>query len=150
MFPNLTIYQKLMQLLVADTSTLAPAANPPKLKLAKADFTPTLSMVPGDFTEADFDGYSAVASPVNAQLQSLDPLTGDSVGEMKQPAGGYRYETTGTTGLPMTIYGYYLENDGGTEVYGAEKFAEPIILVATNQSIGPLTPTFRQLSGSIV
>lgn len=135
MLATSTIFNRRDVLLSTDTSTLAPAANPPFVRLAMNAFVPTSEIAVGDITPATFDGYADIAAPTGAQLQSQDPLTQDSIVQMKPPAGGWRWETTGLTNLPMTIFGYALIDDAETVVYGSELFPEPIVLNGVNQSI---------------
>lgn len=135
MIPGQTLLNRVGTLLGADTSSLAPAANPPKIHLAMAAFTPALALTPGSFTEATFVGYAALLAAVGAQLVFFDPVTGYQNVELTPPAGGWRFSVTGTTGLPQVIYGYYITDNGVTVVYGSALFANPINLTASGQAI---------------
>jgi hypothetical protein len=150
MLPIQAIFERFGILLAADTSTLAPAANPPKVMLVKDPFTPADDLLVADLTEADFDGYAKISCEVAGQLQSTDPLTGDSVVEMKTPLGGWRWETTGVTNLPETIYGFALINNGSTLLYGTELFDTPIVLTASNQTVIIPSVSFSMKLGSVV
>lgn len=149
MTPSQLIFERFGVLLAADTTTLAPAADPPAVMLVKDVFTPSLTLIPADLVEADFDGYAQIAAPVGAQQQTLDPNTGDSLVRMKPPAGGWFWETTGITNLPQTIYGFALINDAQTAIYGSELFDEPFVLTATNQQILIDNVIFRMLLNSV-
>jgi len=105
-----------------------------KVKLMTNNPAIDSNTVIASFTEATFDGYAALgASGVSALF--TDPLTGLEVIRIAPPAGGWKYVTTGLTALPMTIYGAYLTNTGGTILMGAVKFDTPIILTAVGQLI---------------
>lgn len=75
--------------------------------LIKSPFTPgqaTLDgLVAGD--QADFDGYAQKAAAAATRKVDIDPATGDILVTILPPAGGWRWETTGDTHLPETIYG---------------------------------------------
>lgn len=130
-----TLFQRRDVLLAADTTTLAPAADPPFIRLSMEAFTPSVGTVVADIVAPTFDGYGDILCAVGAQLQSIDPVDGDSQIEIKAPLGGWRWETTGVTNLPMSIFGWAQINDAETIVFGSELFDEPIILTGVNQSI---------------
>lgn len=145
---TLALREKMAQLLAADTATLAPAtAN--KLALFQNDATPNEGMTIADFTLADFDGSTPIAGVTGAQLEGLDPNNTDAIISIKPPASGYRWETTGVTNLPQTIYGAVLIDDTGATVLGAVRFTEAIELTAANQviEVGPVQ--FRQQANSV-
>lgn len=143
MQPTYEVFNRLSILLAADVNTLAPAANPPKLKLSKGPFTPNQGNVPLDFTEADFAGYAAIPTLVNAQNYGIDPLTGERLVEMKIPVGGWRFTCTGLANTPQQIFGAYLINDAGTTVYGSVLFDGPVTIDTIAQIIDLDAITFR-------
>jgi len=143
MQPTYEVFNRLSLLLSQDTSTLAPAANPPKLRLSKQAFTPNQENVIADFLEADFGGYAAIAAIVGNQHANIDPLTGERLVEMKIPAGGWRFACTALTNTPQDIFGAYLTNDAGTVVYGAALFEAPITIDTIAQDITVDGVTFR-------
>lgn len=148
MTPNLSIREKVMQLLAADTATLA-SVDAMKVHLVKATFTPSEDMDILDFELADFDGSTALEAGTGTQPESLVPGTNDSVIHIKPPAGGWRWETTGTTNLPQTIYGYILTNNDSSTVYAAEVFSEEITLSKVNQSVSLPSVKLTQQAGSM-
>lgn len=96
------------------------AAGAIRVRLFKNNFVPDADTVRGDFTQADFTGYTlkSLTNPFGAvtttaagyaQIQSPDVLTW-------APTDGLR---------PNTIYGYWLEDDTPT-VYWCEKFDAPV------------------------
>ena len=129
-----SLRNELFALLAADTTTLA-AAVANKMHLAMVDFVPGEGMIVADFTEADFDGATAIAVTVGAQGEGYDPATNDSVIDLKEPIGGFRWAVTGTHNLPQTIFGFYLTDTAGTVVYAAERFDTPVTLTMVGQVI---------------
>jgi hypothetical protein len=122
-------------LLNGDTTTLAPAASPPKVHLAQAAFTPSPALLLAGLTEATFQGYAALLCAINAQQNFTDPVSGQQCVQMVEPLGGWHFTTTGTTGLPQTIYGYYLTDNGNLTLYASALFPAPITLTASGQAI---------------
>lgn len=137
------------KLLAADTTTLAQAADANVMVLLKADFAPGENLPFGSLLAADFDGSTPLACGLAAQPEALDPTTGDSRITLKSPVGGWRWQTTGITNLPQTIYGYALMNKNKDAYFGAEKLPVPVTLAAADQVVefGPVD--FTLLAGSI-
>jgi hypothetical protein len=130
------------ELLGADTGTLAPVAVN-KIALVKANFALDENLLIGDLTLADFDGSTPLAASATGGLVGIDPITGDQIITIKDPAGGWRWETTGLTNLPQTIYGYALIDNAGATLLAAALFPDPIPLSAVGEqvSIGEATLT---------
>ncbi len=105
-----------------------------KVKLMSNNPAIDSNTIIASFTEAVFDGYASLGASAVSALYS-DPLTGQELIRIAPPAGGWKYATTGTTGLPLTIYGAYLTNSAGDKLLGAVKFDAPIVLTATGQLI---------------
>jgi hypothetical protein len=122
-------------LLAADPATLAPAAGGCKLHLVQNNFTPSSSTLITDLVLATFDGYAALLAAVGAQQVFTDPVTGDRIIQMVEPLGGWHWETTGTTNLPQTIFGYALTNNAATVLYGTGRFGTPQTLTAAAQGV---------------
>lgn len=122
-------------LLAADDTTLAPAVSANKIALFKNNAVIADGTVVGDLDLADFDGSAAIAGATGAQQTGLDPDTNDQLITIKDPAGGYRFITTGLTNLPQTIYGFaLLSNDLATYLAG-ELLETPVTLTAIGQEI---------------
>lgn len=119
-----------MDLLANDTATLNAVARP-KLHLAKAAFVPGPGLLLAGLTEADFTGYAAVPVAAGAWNVFRDPNSGLIWVEAPIPAGGWHFDVTGTTNLPQTIFGWYVTDDGDTDLYGSELFDDPILLVTS-------------------
>jgi hypothetical protein len=135
MVPGQTLLNRLGALLSADTSSIAPAANPPKVHLAMANFTPSPALTLGNLTEATFQGYAAILAQVGAQQLFVDPATGFQTVQLVPPLGGWHFCTTGLTGLPQTIFGWFVSDNGGTVIYGSGLFTTPFNLTASGQCI---------------
>src|SRR6266404_3262845 len=110
-------FQHMVDGVASDTTALANILNadvPGHVVLFKAPFTPMPDLDPVAMllTQADFDGYVAngISSATGTQNTALDPLTSDYLLQLKLPVGGFRWETTGTTNLPQTIYGFGVFN----------------------------------------
>src|SRR5262245_40946180 len=130
-----TILDRLAALLQTDATTLAPAAGGVKVHLASAAFTPSPTLTIAGLTEATFTGYTALVAGTGSQQEFLDPVTGNRVVQLNEPAGGWHWATTGAVGLPQTIYGFYVTDNGTTALYGSQLFPTPITLTAAGQGI---------------
>ena len=149
MIPTLALRQKAMQLLAADTATLAQAANENVMILVMDDFAPSEETVLGDLTEATFDGYAAIDGALGAQPEGLDPANNDSIVDILPAAGMFRWETSGVTNLPMTIYGFALLNAAKNVLYACERFETPVTLTAAGQRVDVPDPKLTQAANSI-
>lgn len=146
---TLALREKANQLLAADAATLAPATDANTMCLVKSNFNPTEQITVDDLELADFDGSAPLEVETGTQPEGLDPVSSASVITLKPPAGGWRWETTGVTNLPQTIYGRALMNDDQTILFAVEKFTTPIILTASNQVINLAPATLTQAANSL-
>lgn len=135
MLPTRTVRQRIGTLLAADASSLAPATDANKIALVQNDFTPNQDLVAANLDLADFDGSTPIAGATGAQQTGLDPVTGQQIITIKDPAGGYRWITTGVTNLPQTIYGFALLSNDLSTLIAMEKLTEPVTLTASGQVI---------------
>lgn len=135
MVPSQFLVNRIQTLLATDATTLAPAASACKVHLAMASFVPSAALLIGGLTEATFTGYAALLAGVSTQQTFNDPLTGGRIVQLLEPAGGWHWQTTGTTGLPMTIYGYYVTDNGTATLYGSALFSTPIVLSLTGDAV---------------
>jgi hypothetical protein len=92
-----------------------------RVRLFKNDYTPLVTSVLGDFTEADFTGYSGfqvavwLAAVINGAGKGIivaSPLLW----------------TAGVIGTGNTIYGYYVTEGTDALVSYAERFASPVVI----------------------
>lgn len=142
MIPSKTLAATISALLAADTNYLA-NATAMKVGLITANFTPTIDTVIGDLTISVAAGLVALAGVAGAQLESVDPVTGELIVEVKAPAGGFRWETPGGFTGPVTVYGFALGNGAMTALIGTHKLATPIVLNNANQAITAPALEFR-------
>jgi hypothetical protein len=133
--PTQAIFEQRDKLLSADTTTLAPVANACKVALIVEPFVPGPDTDFTALTEATFDGYAKITGATGTQIQTIDPLTGASKVQMKLPAGGWVWETTGVTNLPQTVYGWCLVDNAATTTYGSGIFDTPVELTGVNQQV---------------
>jgi hypothetical protein len=136
MQPTSTLANQVSNLVNTDTTQLA-AATAPKMHLAQAAFSPSLSLVIGGLTECTFTGYAAIAAgATGAQTRYLDPVTGNYIVELKPPVGGWVFNCTNVTGLPQTVFGYYITDNGSATLYASALLPNgSITLTAAGQSI---------------
>lgn len=150
MLPTIAVRSQAAILLAADATTLAPATDANKLALVMEPFTPSEDLAIGDLTLATFDGSTPIAVGVGTQPTGFDPSNKDLLIDLKPPVTGFRWETTGVTNLPQTIYGVALINDAGDLLLATERFPVAITLNAINQRIDAGAPYIRQLANSMV
>lgn len=149
MFATLELREQMAKLLAADTATLAPAALANHVTLLKAPIAPGEGVTIADLTFADFDGSTPIDVTVGAQAEGLDPATSDAIITMSPPVGGFRWETTGVTNLPQTIYGYAMLNSTDGKLWATEALATPITLTASNQVIDLGNVNLREIAGCL-
>lgn len=135
MLPTKAVRLQLGELLAADATTLAPAMDANQIALVKSAFVPDENALIADFTLADFDGSTPIAGATGTQQVGNDPATGDQIITIKEPAGGWRWESTGVTNLPQTIYGAILMDDGGTTLLGMMLLDTPLTIAEAGQEI---------------
>lgn len=139
MLPMRPVRLQLGELLAADATTLAPVTGN-KVALVMDPFTPEETMVPGSLTLATFDGSTPIVAGTGTQPAGLDPATGDQIITIKEPAGGFRWETSGVTNLPQTIYGYALLTNDLATLLAVATLPTPVTLQIAGQQInlGPI------------
>lgn len=147
---SLALREKASQLLAADTATLAQAADNNVIALVMGGFTPSEALLVGDVVLATFDGSTPILVGLGTQPEGLDPNTNDSIITLLPPVGGWRFETTGTTNLPQTIFGFVLLNDALDTLLASALLPNPITLTGINQVIELDGVHIRQLAGSMV
>jgi hypothetical protein len=103
------------------------------LKLFKSNTTPSASSVAGDFSEADFTGYSA-KTLTRAGWNAATTVSGKA----KSVYGTTQSWTCGATG--NTIYGYYIVGATSGTLFWAERFSAAKTLNDTD--VLNITPNF--------
>jgi len=146
MLPTKAVRLQLGELLAADATTLAPAADANIVTLLMADFVYDESTELADLVPATFTGATPKAAGVGTQQTGVDPATGDQLVTLLAPAGGWRWEATALTNLPQTIYGAMLTNDDATVLLALHKPSAPVIIqsVGDQVQLGALTMTIVQ------
>ncbi len=107
---------------MVDGRTTLPVAAPFALtdvQLYTNVFTPSPQMVIGDFTEATFGGYAAVAA-----LVWLGPVNINPTKYAMQVT--VNFLATDPIGTPETVLGYYMVDAGGVVVRAAEEFVDSV------------------------
>lgn len=135
MLPMKALRLKFGELLAADTTTLAQAADANVVVLIQEDFNLNENLTVGALVPADFTGSTPLAGGLGTQLVGIDPLTGEQVITLEDPAGGWRWECTAAPAEPQTIFGYALMNEAMDAIWGAAKLPDPITIVDAGHEI---------------
>ncbi len=147
MQPSNVLLDQIMALVAADTTQLG-SATALKMHLAIANFVPSPSLTVASFVEATFTGYAALLGGTGTQISYVDPLTGLRTIEIKGPAGGWNFKCTGATGLPQTVYGGYLTDNGSATLFGSFLLGTPVPITASGQGLDIPAPRFAFLNTS--
>jgi hypothetical protein len=147
MIPSKTLQTQIATLIAGDATTLG-SSTAMHVHLAKAAFTPSPNLDPATLTEADFAGYAAIDPTTGTQLIYQDPVTGLITVEIKEPVGGWHFQTTGTGQLPQTIYGWYLTDSTDAVLYGSGLLDTPVPLAISGQGFNLPTLTFAFANNS--
>jgi hypothetical protein len=148
MIPTKAIRNACMELLAADTATLAAvAAN--KIFLYVNNATPSENSVLADFTPATFTGSGSKLVTAGVQPNGYVPATQDSRIDLSPPAGGFRWECTATPTPAETCYGYCLTDNGGVTLLAAQRFTTPIVIASIGDAIALSDPNLTLLANSI-
>jgi hypothetical protein len=133
MKPTRYLMNSLAALMANDVTCLG-AATAMKVGLIIEPFTPSADLTIGSVVISAAAGLAPIAGVAGAQLESIDPLTGENVAEVKAPAGGFRWEVPGPT-TPTTVYGYALTNNLGDSLLATEAINPPLVFTGdANQS----------------
>lgn len=135
MQPTQVMLNELATLLANDTATLAPATLPVKVHLIIASFVPSLTTDFTTLTEATFTGGSAKSAGTGAQQSFRDPVSGNLVIQLLEPAGGWHWAASANTLLPQTVYGYAVTDNAGAVTYGSNLFPAPVLISATGDGV---------------
>jgi hypothetical protein len=133
MIPTSAIRVRAMRLLITDPLTLADPLGL-ELALVKSDFTPSENLQLGDIDLATFDGAGPILAAVSGPRPVLDPQTNSAVIEFQSAILAWRWQVSGLTDLPQTIYGYALV--GLTVgVLASELLDTPLVLTGVGQVV---------------
>jgi hypothetical protein len=104
-----------------------------RLKLFANDWTPSKTDTVSQYTELVYLGYAAKLLTPSEWTIDIDGLTGNYVASFAQQIW--------TFSSSITVYGYYITDSGGTNVYFAERFPDaPVTLVSGGGNV-KITPT---------
>jgi len=143
MTPSKALRLQIGELLAADTTTLAQAANENTVSLIISDFTEDEDLEPGDVDFATFTGSAPIDVELGDQAAGIDPITGDQVISLVPPVGGFRYECTAAPASPEVVFGYMLRNAAGTVNFGTKKLTEPVTIENVSDFVDLGIPEFR-------
>lgn len=152
MVPTNTVFNRMLQLLGADTLTVGTVATPTNctVMLIKQAFVPSAQLRLADLVEADFPGYVGPKTALSSPFDSgVDPSNGNTILAIPPNVGGYIWETTSPPSPAQTIYGYAVVGHG-PEIVGSALINPPVVLNGTGQRIEIPSPQFKQIAGSIV
>ncbi len=105
-----------------------------KIRLFNNLFTPALTNVKADFSEATFGGYA----PKVADVTALGTLAWDVSNNAYGQIAAQTFTCSSTPGSPETIYGWYmtLEDSGGTDrVVCSHKFTTPAVIATAGDQV---------------
>lgn len=108
------------------------------LKLYTNDNTPADTDVSGDYTEATGGGYVAKTLTAGSHSVASDPKTASWAQQI--------FTFTGALSGNSTLYGYWIENGGGTLIW-AEKFAATFT-PSNNGDHADVTPKIQASKGT--
>lgn len=140
------IFNAIADLLAADTELLA-AATAMHVHLVTNDFVPSLDVDIGDLTLADFTGSTPKNCGTGEQQVFNDPVTGDRLVQLLEPAGGFTWECTADPDPAQTVYGYVVTDTANAVVLGCDRLPVPVTISAAGQGITigniriPFTPS---------
>lgn len=135
MIPTQAFLDRIGVAIGADTACFADPTTFLKVTLVKTAFTPGTELVLGDVTVADFDGSTALHAADATPAVFRDPQNGDQIVQASDPAGGWHWQTTGSTNLPQTIYGYIVTDHTGANLQGSVLFDTPLVLNGVGQGV---------------
>lgn len=120
----------------AALTTVPPwGSSAPYMALVMAAFTPAPTLALGDLTLANFTGATPKVSGAATPAFYTDPVTGDYVALLVEPAGGWKWSPTDDTNLPQTIYGYACLDHAQAVLMASQLFDPPLEITAVGQLI---------------
>ena len=134
MVPSTALFQAMVDLLAADTATLANAvAN--KVSLVASNFVPSKTLALGSLTLATFTGSTALSAGIGAQQVFLDPVTNLQQIQILEPAGGWNWICTVDPASAETIYGWVYTDNAIANVLASGLLAAPIPISVAGQGL---------------
>jgi hypothetical protein len=110
-----------------------------KYRLFTNNVTPTLASVVATLTEAAWAGYAAVNQDItNFTIQGVSGHNGYAL------AAPIAFSNT--SGAPVTTYGYFVTDNGGTKLLAVARFDSAPITIPDGQSFN-VVPVWGDFSG---
>lgn len=147
--PTNGLLDRVSALLAADATSLGAAAAL-KVHLSVTNIVPSPTLTPASFTEIAFTGYAALSAGAAPQQFFKDPVTGYRVVQLNEPAGGWHWQATAATGLPLTAYTYYVTDSTSATLWGSATLPQPVTLAGIQDSVDIAQVRFSIPSGVIV
>jgi len=144
MYPMRLLSDEIGELLAVNPPLFQAVTAQNLIRLIIAPFALEQGLVPADLTFADFDGSTAknIIGDVDMQV-GIDPITGEQIITIPEPVGGWRWEVTGVTNLPQTVYGYALLTLASADVIAVAQLPVPIPLTIVGHEVNLGTVEFR-------
>jgi len=134
MIPTTLIEAAAAELLAADTATLGAVAAM-HVHLIAEPFVPSSGTDFASLLAATYAGSAAKSAGTGAQQVFVDPVTGNRIIQLLEPAGGWTWECTADPAAPETIYGYVVTDNTDTDTYGSDLLETPVEISEAGQAV---------------
>lgn len=141
-FPTETLQVTVPELLANDSTYLAAAAAVTVFLIADP-FSPGFDTDLTALTLASFTGSTAKGAGIGTQTVFFDPLTGERVIQLKEPAGGWTWIATAAPASPQTIYGICVTDNAGVVTLASGLLPEPVVITNIGDAVVVGTIQFR-------
>jgi len=135
MKPTKVIEDRFAALLATDTTTIAAVGSAPNVHLIKEAFVPSRTTDFLSMEEAGFTGGGAKAATAGNQQSFTDPVTGNTVVQLLEPAGGWHWQATAAPPEPETIYGYVVTDNDNEVTYGSGLLDTPVVITDIGDAV---------------
>lgn len=102
--------------------------GPDRIRLFVNDITPTHDTVTGDFVEASFGGYAS------GDISGSGTISENGSDEATLTFPTFTNTATGS-GLPQSVYGYYVTDVGGALLWAERDPTGPIVIAAVDDEV---------------
>lgn len=143
MFPVASSIQTFAAGLWTNTATIA-ATPANKIAVITAPYAESQALVLADLTLATDHGLAPISGVAGLQAIGADPLDNQYVTTIKDPAGGWRWTTSGVFPPSITVYGFALVDDGLTTLLATKRLNPPLVLTASGQNLDAGITTIKQ------
>jgi len=135
MTPTNALMDRVPILLAGDANSLS-SATAMHVHLVQDAISPGPTTDFTTLTECNFDGYAVLEPTVGDQDSYFDPVLNMRVVQLVEPAGGWKWETTGVTNLPQTAQAIVLTDTADTVTWGSQLLTSgPVVLTASGQAV---------------